>query len=802
MPAIEHLQYCAFLSYAHADMNWARWLHRQLEGFRVDKSLVGRQTSMGPVPAALRPIFRDRDDFSGGSSLTEATIAALDASKALIVLCSAVAATRPAVNEEIRLFRFRHPERTLIPVLIDGTFPDNFPAALRFEIGQDGSITDQPITILGPDLRGSADGRLLGLAKLVAGLTGLGTDEIVHRAERDRRRRLRYWIVGLAGVTSVLAGLTIAAEIERREAVSERRIAEQNFHVAERAAQSLVSDVASGLRDVEGMRLQALRKILGKAEEAYNALVDAAKGDGRLKYQQALMYDQFALTYSAQGDTQSELDAATKSLAIMQLLVKDDPSNLLWRQGLEDSQARVGLARKQRGDLDGALALYQSALQILEELRGKKPDDLHIQSSIASRLMDIGDVQFQQGDLAAALNSYWSALAGYQQLASLQNADIANRQRLAIADGKIGEVLTEQGKLKEALASYEATLKVQEGLIESVPEDALYRRGAGVDHIHIGDVQRRLGDNKLALQHYSAARDVFQRLSKIDPDNAALQRDLSIALERIGLVDDDVGDLDGALASYQARYALAERLAALDPRKVEPRLDLAVADENLGSVLAKQGKLGEGLNHQRQGIELLQQLVKENPSDTRILFHLPLAYRGLGEVQLQQRDADGALASFKAALAADQDLIKLDPRNTRWLSDQDISYNDIAEALLAQGKWQEAIASYQASLAIAQQLSAADSGDLELQFGVAADYWHIAAVNRDHDQKAALSDFHRARDIIARLTQLQPENKKWADDLAWIDDQISALKPCGFGPEARTSAKNGQTGCADGANAK
>src|SRR6185503_4515870 len=102
MAAPVDFKYRAFLSYAHADVRWAKWLHASLEGFRVDKDLVGRETRLGSVPKALRPIFRDREDFSGGHSLTDATIAALDASAALIVVCSPVAATRPAVNEEVR----------------------------------------------------------------------------------------------------------------------------------------------------------------------------------------------------------------------------------------------------------------------------------------------------------------------------------------------------------------------------------------------------------------------------------------------------------------------------------------------------------------------------------------------------------------------------------------------------------------------------------------------------------------------------------------------------------------------------
>ena len=86
MPTPVHLKYPAFLSYAHADVGWAKWLHGQLEGFRIDRDLAGRKTSRGVVPKALRPIFRDREDFSGGDSLTDATVSAIDQSAALIVL--------------------------------------------------------------------------------------------------------------------------------------------------------------------------------------------------------------------------------------------------------------------------------------------------------------------------------------------------------------------------------------------------------------------------------------------------------------------------------------------------------------------------------------------------------------------------------------------------------------------------------------------------------------------------------------------------------------------------------------------
>jgi eukaryotic-like serine/threonine-protein kinase len=78
------LSYRAFITYSHRDKAWAKWLKTTLEAYRIDRDLIGRETR----PKNLRPIFRDREDFSAGHSLTEQTVAALKASQFLIVLCS------------------------------------------------------------------------------------------------------------------------------------------------------------------------------------------------------------------------------------------------------------------------------------------------------------------------------------------------------------------------------------------------------------------------------------------------------------------------------------------------------------------------------------------------------------------------------------------------------------------------------------------------------------------------------------------------------------------------------------------
>lgn len=208
------LKYSAFISYSHADSNWAKWLHHALEGFIIDNDLVGRETSTRTIPKALRPIFRDRDDFTAGHLLSDQTLAALDASHALIVICSPSSAKSRYVNEEIRLFKSRHPERSLIPLIVGGKPGDAelecFPSSLKFAIDADGQVTDQATELLAADAREEGDGNSLALAKVVAGLLGVSSDDIFRRAERERRSstRRKRRVQALIGILGLL--LTVA----------------------------------------------------------------------------------------------------------------------------------------------------------------------------------------------------------------------------------------------------------------------------------------------------------------------------------------------------------------------------------------------------------------------------------------------------------------------------------------------------------------------------------------------------------------------------------------------------------------
>ena len=175
-PADMAARYQAFLSYSHADERAATRLHRQLETYRLPKHVVGTQTSRGAVPRQLTPIFRDRSELPASHDLNEEVRIALAESASLIVLCSPSARKSRWVEEEIAYFRKIHPDRPVLAALLDGDPAEAFPSALV-----DGGR--EPIAA---DFRKGGDGKLARL-KLVAGMTGIGLDELV---QREAQRQL------------------------------------------------------------------------------------------------------------------------------------------------------------------------------------------------------------------------------------------------------------------------------------------------------------------------------------------------------------------------------------------------------------------------------------------------------------------------------------------------------------------------------------------------------------------------------------------------------------------------------------
>jgi len=225
------------------------------------------------------------------------------------------------------------------------------------------------------------------------------TQLFIAESRRATTRRRNILTSSLAAGLVVALGLAGLAYWQRGVALTEQARAERNFNAAKSTIDSVVFDLAEGLRNVEGMRVETVRRILGRAEAAVGQLASRTGNDPEVQRSQAAMFSLFSDTYLNLGATGAAADYARKSTAIMRALLVTQPGNAEWQRDLSLSLRRVGEALAAQGDRPGALAADREGLDIMRALVAKDPSNAKWQHDCSESLNRVGDVLVAQGDL-------------------------------------------------------------------------------------------------------------------------------------------------------------------------------------------------------------------------------------------------------------------------------------------------------------------------------------------------------------------------------------------------------------------
>jgi tetratricopeptide (TPR) repeat protein len=364
------------------------------------------------LPARLQPVFRDRDELAAGHDLSESIRHALADSEALVVLCSPSAHQSRWINAEIRQFRELCPRGAVLAVFCDGhpdpSHPDTgFPQALLEDAA--GHALPEP---LAADVRDYADGKRGALLKIVAGLLGVGVDEL---RQRDQQRRVRVLGSITAGALAI-AAITVVLAIN---AITARHEAE----VRRAQAENLIEFMLVELRD----QLEPIGKL---------SLLDAV-GDHAMGY------------FSALGEMGSEAEVLSRAMALRQ----------------------IGEVRFQQGRLEPALHAFSESRDATAALHRATPEDSEILYQLGQAEFWVGYVAWSRNDLPTAR----SAMEAYQQAArQLAQREPAHRDyamEASYAASNLGSIAREQGDTDAALAYFADSVRIVERLIATVEGD-------------------------------------------------------------------------------------------------------------------------------------------------------------------------------------------------------------------------------------------------------------------------------------------------------------------------------------------
>ncbi len=656
------IKYRAFVTCSHRDKRWGKWLHAALESYRIDRDLAGRSTSAGRVPQRLRPIFRDCKRVAPDCFPSEERLAALRASRFLIVICSPSAAKSRYVNEEIRRFKAMRRADRIIPVIVAGEPGDLdrecFPPALRYKIGPDGVLTWEYEELIAADARPNRDGKEIVKQKVLAGLLGVGLDEVIWRAKwaRERRNRVAEVLTGVFLMVCAAAGASVA--------YAWRQVQTDDAFL--NAALTLATQVVSTAVD-QAERYKVPRSatlgLLGTAERVFDDMSRHRTATKELRYRKAWMLMEFARNYEMLGKTEDQRARGEGAHRFMLGLAGQDQSNTGWQADLFATYNKIGDILARQGALDEAIASYRTTLAIIERIAAADVLNLQWQRNLSLTYFILGSIFFEQGTLDGALDNYRRSLAVSERIASNDAPNSDWQGDLADIHIAMGHVFGAQNRLADALGSYRTSAVVLERLAARHPTHTLWRSQLAYTRYEIGNLFRRQGAYKEALKNYREYLAAMKHLVSADRDNGKWQEQLWRAYCKVGDMLFELGAPEDALKSYRESLLINERFHAEDPNNTNVSRDLALLYAAIGDVLENNGSYVQAALNYRNGLAIMEQLAIKHGNARDVLdsldFHSRLA--ALGD------DPLGRLTRVVTGLRKLRNESRLTPAQANWL---------------------------------------------------------------------------------------------------------------------------------------
>ncbi len=582
----------------------------------------------------------------------------------------------------------------------------------------------------------------------------------------SRRRANRAQAIAWAAA-AVFALVAVGAGVAAKMAVDQKQIADRNFAAAKATVDGLIFNIADGLRNVAGMRVETISKILETTRKTVDQLLATAPNDPRLLRSRAAMLIDFARTYQSAGDLKDALAAAAESLDIDRKLAHDVPVGL-------DS---VGNVKLQAGDQAGALAAYQESLDIDRKLAAQDPGNAQVQRAVSISLDKVGDVKLQSGDQAGALAAYQESLDILRKLSAQHSGNAQAQLDVSLTLDHVGDVKLQSGDQAGALAAYQESLDIRRKLVEQDPGDAQAQRDVSVSLNEVGYVERQAGDQVGALAAYQESLDIARKLAALDPGNAEAQRDVSVVFERLGDVKLQSGDQAGALAAYQESLDIDRKLWAQDPGDTWAQRDIGLTLDRLGYVKLQAGDRAGALAAYQESLDIARKLAAQDPGNARPQRDMSVSLIQVGDVKWRAGDQAGALAAYQESLDIARKLAAQDTGNAQARRDVSVGVDRLGDVKRQAGDLAGALAAYQEGLDILRKLAAQDPGNAQAQRDVSASLDKVGDVKlRGGDQSGALAAYQEGLDIARKLAAQDPGNAQVQRDLSLGVERLGTIK--------------------------
>ena len=364
------------------------------------------------------------------------------------------------------------------------------------------------------------------------------------RRDAERRRQRHILAATAAGlvIALILAGLAgwqwRAAAQQRAIAEAQRDRAEKTLTLAADITNKLVFDLASDFRDLVGVPLEAVRKVLEAAVALQSQLSQSGETAPILRYNLAMALGELAVTLQDKGDNEGAEAAATREIEIFAELTANS-AEPQWRAGLGLGYWGLGQIYLHEKKYDPALENFNKALAVLSSLLAAEPDNRVWQRYVEAAEGRSGDALMSLNRHADAQEAYLRALSIAEKLAAAVSDDLDYQDDLALLYGKLAGVYGTGGDLEGALGLLRKSLAIDEKLAAAEPDKVKWQYDAMRNYEMIAFLVTDMNQKPEAIGSLRKALLIAERLAAGNPDQINFQTYLVEILYELATLGDD-----------------------------------------------------------------------------------------------------------------------------------------------------------------------------------------------------------------------------------------------------------------------
>ena len=606
-------RYKAFISYSHRDERWAKWLQRSLERYRVPRRLVGKEGAHGPVPARLRPVFRDREDLSSASDLTARISEELESAEFLVVICSPAAANSRWVNEEIRHYRSLGREDRVLCLVVDGDPHEDecFPAALVE--GPDGSRREP----LAADVRKYADGRHLALLKVVAGLLGVRLDELRRRDAHRRLQRRLGWGFATIVLVGVLGWLLYQQAASRAAAQMQRANTEE-----------LLSYMLGDLQRLDPIAGVENTVIEHPGYEPRMQELGLAGWDSEKLFETAMELREQGLDFSWEGLIDEAMARFKDSHAALIELHRREGNTDRVLFELSQAEFYVGENHVRRGEPEKAREHWVHYGALARRLLNREPNNPRYVMELSYTLMNLGALEHERAvpDIDRSLELLQAALQYNQMALVLDPRNPEYTDSLPTQLAWLADAWVQKCSLGNALEARQESVELRRELVKENPGDPDYLQTLAFSLSGLAFVQIAIGLGEEAVRSFEESTGIMRRIHEAEPDNQELEWEGLFREFRLALLLFEMGKTERAWSILEPMAGRVYELARdPDHSSLLRAIEAGSFQNGLGQVMIARGQIEAGEAALRESLEALAKLARDKPDVRETLVALAWA---------------------------------------------------------------------------------------------------------------------------------------------------------------------------------